>query len=393
MVKRFHMELRDVKPTPEFVEKLKTIMEEIESTINAFKEQQRHHYEELLKEERTTAQEIQALERKFEAWSQVVDTSNLKKPSASKVPLASARNITKDLPPEVAAYEKFLEQTGGLRGGWDEYDHQTFLKFRQRYQGRQIFLTHLLPAIPTKTEEEINDHEEWYQEYLFLNDRKKDSIKKWRKKKEEEKDDMMSHVGQEEEEEKEDAKLLKYKEQIEMEKRERFSQLNAYKVQKEIERAEREEKKLREKLDKAKKEEQEKQRQMEVKARVEEHKQRRLQEQELIRQEEELWEREQKERQRQLSARELVKFRERDQKIVQKKIIKAKTKEEELKEKEKRLERLKGQVEVEVERDPNRLLKPTAGWKQRTKEIGPSGSGPVLHMPHRAIPSWRQGMS
>ncbi|KAJ8304845.1 hypothetical protein KUTeg_018428 [Tegillarca granosa] len=298
------------------------------------------------------------LKQQLEKISHMVKRFHMELRDVKPTPESSARDITKDLPPEVAAYEKFLEQTGGLRGGWDEYDHQTFLKFRQRYQGRQIFLTHLLPAIPTKTEEEINDHEEWYQEYLFLNDRKKDSIKKWRKKKEEEKDDMMSHVGQEEEEEKEDAKLLKYKEQIEMEKRERFSQLNAYK--------------------------------MEVKARVEEHKQRRLQEQELIRQEEELWEREQKERQRQLSARELVKFRERDQKIVQKKIIKAKTKEEELKEKEKRLERLKGQVsfklfqvEVEVERDPNRLLKPTAGWKQRTKEIGPSGSGPVLHMPHR----------
>lgn len=41
---------------------------------------------------------------------------------------------------------------------------------------------------------------------------------------------MMSNVGQEDEDEKEDTKLLKYKEQIEMEKRERFSQLNAYKV-------------------------------------------------------------------------------------------------------------------------------------------------------------------
>lgn len=31
-------------------------------------------------------------------------------------------------------FQKFVEQNGGVRGGWDEYDHQTFLKFRQRYQ-------------------------------------------------------------------------------------------------------------------------------------------------------------------------------------------------------------------------------------------------------------------
>jgi hypothetical protein len=40
-------------------------------------------------------------------------------------------------------------------------------------------------------------------------------------------------------------------------------------------------------------------------------------------------------------------------------------------------------VDVEVDRDPNRLLKPTAGWTSRLKDKGSSGSGPVLHMPHR----------
>lgn len=31
-------------------------------------------------------------------------------------------------------FQKFLEETGGIRGGWDEYDHGTFLKFRNRYK-------------------------------------------------------------------------------------------------------------------------------------------------------------------------------------------------------------------------------------------------------------------
>ena len=51
-------------------------------------------------------------------------------------------------------------------------------------QGKPVFLTHVLPAIPTRTEEEIRDHEEWYQEYLFLNETKKDAIKKWKEKRE-----------------------------------------------------------------------------------------------------------------------------------------------------------------------------------------------------------------
>jgi hypothetical protein len=45
-------------------------------------------------------------------------------------------------------------------------------------------LQHLLPALPTRTEEEINSHEEWYQEYLFLNETKKEAIKRWRERKE-----------------------------------------------------------------------------------------------------------------------------------------------------------------------------------------------------------------
>ena len=31
-------------------------------------------------------------------------------------------------------FQKFLQQTGGHRGGWDEYDQGTFLKFRNRYK-------------------------------------------------------------------------------------------------------------------------------------------------------------------------------------------------------------------------------------------------------------------
>ena len=47
-----------------------------------------------------------------------------------------------------------------------------------------MFLTHVLPAMPTRTEDEVREHEDWYQEYLFLNETKKDAIKKWKEKRE-----------------------------------------------------------------------------------------------------------------------------------------------------------------------------------------------------------------
>ena len=43
-VDKFQRDLRDVKPSPEFVEKLKEIMEEIENSMMTFKEQQRKVY-------------------------------------------------------------------------------------------------------------------------------------------------------------------------------------------------------------------------------------------------------------------------------------------------------------------------------------------------------------
>ncbi|XP_052795375.1 coiled-coil domain-containing protein 112-like [Mya arenaria] len=391
MVKRFHRELRDVKPTPEFVERLKMIMEDIEATINAFKEQQRKQYEAMLLEERTTELEVQALEKKFDSWTQLAAATPSNTRPGQHKPLATARDVTKDLPPEVATFEKFMEQSGGMRGGWDEYDHQTFLKFRQRYQGKAVFLEHVLPALPTRTEEEIQEHEEWYQEYLFLNETKKQAIKHWRQRKEEEKDELLSRATEEADEGTDD-RQEKLQERIEQERRERKSKLNAYKVQKELERAQAEEKKLRQQLEEQEKKKQWKQKQEELRSKVWEHKRQRDEEEASLREQELAWEHEERERQKQLSAREIAKFRSRDEMALRQRLAKEKEKEQAAREKEERLEALRSQVHVEVPRDPSRLLKPTAGHNARVKDKSSSG-GQVLHnvMPHRAIPAWRQG--
>uniref|UniRef100_A0A3Q3BGS3 Coiled-coil domain containing 112 n=1 Tax=Kryptolebias marmoratus TaxID=37003 RepID=A0A3Q3BGS3_KRYMA len=49
-------------------------------------------------------------------------------------------------------------------------------------------------------------------------------------------------------------------------------------------------------------------------------------------------------------------------------------------------------VDGHINRDPSRLIRPTKGWQERMKHIGPSGDGPLLQMFHRAVPSWRQGL-
>lgn len=42
------------------------------------------------------------------------------------------------------------------------------------------------------------------------------------------------------------------------------------------------------------------------------------------------------------------------------------------------------QVDGHVSRDPSRLTRPTKGWEERMKHVGPSGGRPVLHMFHRS---------
>ena len=57
---------------------------------------------------------------------------------------------------------------------------------------------------------------------------------------------------------------------------------------------------------------------------------------------------------------------------------------------------------MRVERDPERLLRPTSGWREREKERereegegrrrGTGGGVGVRELPRRAVPAWRQGL-
>ncbi|NWW51291.1 CC112 protein, partial [Pedionomus torquatus] len=186
-VKRLQRQLKDVKPTPEFVDKLKEMMEEIENAINAFKEEQRKMYEQLLKEEKTAINELSVFERKVELWALGSSTTEkvLKLPSAR---ISVDRTLENCLPEEVVEFERFLQQTGGRQGGWDDYDHQTFLKIRTKHKGRLSYMDEALEYLCGRTKEDIEQHEKWYQEFLILHEKKKESIKKWKEKQQQKKE-------------------------------------------------------------------------------------------------------------------------------------------------------------------------------------------------------------
>ncbi|KAG8598130.1 hypothetical protein GDO81_002507 [Engystomops pustulosus] len=346
-------------------------------------------FEDLLKEEKTTVIELNALEKKIEASFSAVPEKSF------KVPLGKAQldsMASSQLPEEVVAFEKFLQQTGGRLGGWDDFDHQSFLKVWTKHKGKTSYLEEALAYLPSRTSEDIEQHETWYKEFLVLEEKKKESIQKWKAKKQQEKmeisklQEKTKEISGFEQQQHEEAQRQKFEE----ERRKRQQELEAWKRQKEIEAAAKLEARLKEEEERQRKERKERQRQLEVKLVVEEHARIKKEREELIRMEKEMREEAEREERKRIAAYEICRFQERDQHKIEEKTHEKRAKEEAEKEKEKRLAKLKEKVQVHVDRDPSRLCKLTKGWEERNKNIGPTGSAPLVHIPHRAVPTWRQ---
>ena len=121
---------------------------------------------------------------------------------------------------------------GGHNGGWDEIDHNLFLKTRNKHRGRASFLVELEGLVATKTRDEIESHDEWYKNYLNLNELKKRAIKQWKESKLTAKNQVVNLVDEELKLNKEIEKELKgrLEKQAEMERREMNKKINKWKV-------------------------------------------------------------------------------------------------------------------------------------------------------------------
>ncbi|XP_027725018.1 coiled-coil domain-containing protein 112 isoform X1 [Vombatus ursinus] len=391
-VKRLQQQLKDVKSTPEFVEKLREMMEEVENAINTFKEEQRLIYEELIKEEKITTNELNALQRKIETWTlSNSGTERLFKVPSSRVPLDIV--MPNNLPEEVVEFEKFLQQAGGRQGGWDDYDHQYFLKVRNKHKGKPSYLKEVLEYLPGRTEDEVQLHEKWYQKYLSLEERKKEAIQKWKTKKQQEKKEMLAWKEKSEEVlMTNDLQQEESSKQKEEQRKKQKLAVEAWKKQKMMELSMKQASQLKEEEEKERKQQREHQRQFYLKLLLEKYTQQKKEQKELLKLEKEMREKTEREERRKMATNEIIRFQERDLHKLELKILERKAKKKEMTEKERRLAKLRKKVEVNVSRDPSRLYKLTKGWEERTKERGSTGTGPLLHLPHRAIPTWRQGL-
>ncbi|XP_063312997.1 coiled-coil domain-containing protein 112 [Pelobates fuscus] len=389
-VKRLQRQLKDVKPTPEFVEKLRVMVEEVDSAIIAFKEEQRIIYEELLKDEKSTIAELSALERKIEA-SQNTAPEVFKAPSGKVV---SCSKISSQLPEEVEIFEIFLQQSGGRGGGWDDFDHQSFLKIWTKHKGKPTYLKEAMEYLPSRTREDVQQHETWYKEFLLLEGKKREAIQKWKAKKHLEKAEMSKlHVKQELSEFDRHQQEEALRQKQEMERRKRQQELEAWKRKKEIEEITKHEMKIKEEEEQQRKQRKEYQRQLEVKLLVEQHARKKKEQEAFLRLEKEMREEAEREEKRRMACFQIQRFQDMDQRKLEERAQKNKAREELEAEKERRLAKLKEKVQVHVDRDPARLCKLTKGWEARCRESGPTGAtGPSLHIPHRAVPTWRQDL-
>eukprot|EP00062_Callorhinchus_milii_P012378 gi/632959352/ref/XP_007895572.1/ PREDICTED: coiled-coil domain-containing protein 112 [Callorhinchus milii] len=391
-VKRFQSQLKDVKPTPEFVEKLKEMMEVVENAISAFKEEQRQIYEELMKEEKITGQEISALEKKIEVWA-VIPLAT-KAPKASLAKRSSIHSGADNVLAEAAEFDRFLQQTGGRQGSWDDFDHQNFLKVWTKHKGKPSFIEEALQYLPGRTEEDIKFHEQWYQEFRFLEERKKEAIEKWKTKKQLEREKLLKKQEHAQDRleamtqvQKENARL-----RLEKERKEKQTQVELWKKRKELELIQETEKQKMEEMDRMKKQSKENQRRLEVKRILEDFAQQKMEQEEFLQLEAKMKDEAEIEERRMFAAREIFKFQDRDLQKLKNKLAEKQAKQEAEAEHEKRLRKLKERVDSQIQGDPSRLFKPTKGWEEHIKERGPTGGGPVLYIPHRAVPSWRQGI-
>ncbi|XP_048190179.1 coiled-coil domain-containing protein 112 isoform X2 [Perognathus longimembris pacificus] len=356
-VKKLQHQLQDVKPTPDFVEKLREMMEEIENAINTFKEEQRLIYEKLIKEERTTNNELSAISRKIDSWALGnSETEKAFREISSKVPVD--RVAANTLPVEVVEFEKFLQQTGGRQGGWDEYDHQHFLRIRNKHKGKPAFTREALQHLPGRTQGEVEQHEQWYQKFLALEEKKKKSIQNWKTKKQQKKEvllkskeksdtvPMLAHNKPEANE--------KHKE--DQRKRQKMA-IEAWRRQKSLEMSMKSASQLKEEEEEERRQQKARQRQLKLKLLLESYTQQKKEQEEFLRLERETREKAEKAEKRKIAVEEISRFQERDLHKLELKILDRQAKEDEKAEKQRRLTKLKekGNSNLETRNKGNHL--------------------------------------
>uniref|UniRef100_A0A1I8GMH9 Fatty acid hydroxylase domain-containing protein n=2 Tax=Macrostomum lignano TaxID=282301 RepID=A0A1I8GMH9_9PLAT len=398
-------------PSADFVSRAKQAVETIERLVLELKESQRSKYDELTNEERLLAQEVTALDKRIDAWKVEDAAASVKPkavPSGAAAPATTRTDIADALPPEVAEFERYLTQTGGHTGGWEDVDHRAFLRARQRFEGASArsgsLVDEALSSLPTKTAQQVREHEQWYTEYNRLLRQKKSAIARWRQQKADAAaaaavDAAEADAAIDSDEEAERRRAERLRQRAEAERRERASELGAWRAEKSAkEKREAEERRKKQAEAAARKAEAERQKQAELRRQADEFRARREAERAEAAEQEARREAEERARRRIQTEADAGRLADRNRQIVDERLARRQQQAEQEEERQRRLASLKAAVEVRAVRDPNRLMQPTAVCRERMaaaaddqRSAAAAGGRPVAgaaSMPHRAVPSW-----
>jgi len=179
-----------------YVDKLRSTMDTAENEI--FVVRQGHHakFEALSAEEKELNAAVAAVEEEINEWLSSEETVKARPATARTRPATASSDAHQvrskiadmlqvpQLPPEVVAVDRILKEEGGSTGGWDDVDHERFLRYRTQFKGQpHIYCAKTAEDLPDHDVASVERHEMWYVRYLKLLEEKKAAIRSWRSNK------------------------------------------------------------------------------------------------------------------------------------------------------------------------------------------------------------------
>ncbi|KAF5402567.1 hypothetical protein PHET_03935 [Paragonimus heterotremus] len=231
LIKNFKDQLSRILDNPrEHYDDLQSLLKKIEAHISQRKSEENIMAEELLHQEVNLWQECLLMERRIICWTEEDNNKSNDRDKKTQVTQRKTKSPcwegpTGDLPKEVAAYQHFLDATGGRLGRWTDEEHMVFLRLYKKYHNRRRnpkekptdphLLAdrttetiepsrrnveadkndgeadngiskphrHISSIIATKTPEEVAEHEKWWIQLQELEDAKRNAIQKWKETK------------------------------------------------------------------------------------------------------------------------------------------------------------------------------------------------------------------
>ena len=396
---------------PNFIEILEQRLSETEQSLMTMKQRQKQTADTLFSDYKRLHDEVMGWEDRIEQWSSHERQKSAKQEATRRWRQNHVENP--QLVPEVIAHQQFLARRGPT-GGWDETAHETFLRLRQRLgHKRRVFLD-TVSAQTGMAPSSVQEHEDWFIQLQAMNEERRRAISQWRERKA--KQDQSSFydssaeqnqwLDEETTKQKRTDKVKTSTTVLDQRRLEQKAAVDAWRKEKQMEQQRLEQERQRQEELMERKRAKEELKRQEQKSLVTEFQQVKQQLNQLRFQEEQ----EQLELERKSRAVDLKQLRDRSEAEIQEWLSKKQALEEQRQraklKQEERIAKIKSNVHVHVDKDPERLLKPTVTAQCRVaKEKGATGGkvgeffrpggghvGVRALPPPRQVPSWRRGL-